>query len=262
MTTIDILDKRFVLVFGSSLAGNHRSDTARDAVRFYGAEVGQGEGLYGNSYALPVTDTNLKILPLDVIEKHVDKFFKVAAKHNNKFFLVFRLGCGLAEHTDEDISQLFIQRLFRYKTKNIKLPGMWLHSSGFLYCPRYVIAGSRYTPDTALDIIELTNKELRSIEGATLVSGCCIASPDEIAINYYRTNAKQQLLGLKKFPAPWHADRRYAGILRNKFMAWYSTHLIAIWDGKSTGTKAMIDIAGAGKLHTRTVMYMTENTEI
>lgn len=67
-------------------------------------------------------------------------------------------------------------------------------------------------------------------------------------------------LGLKSFPAPWNDiegkpesqigtrrdGKKYwkvAGHVRNTQMADYADALIAFWDGKSTGTKNMIDTA-------------------
>ena len=50
-------------------------------------------------------------------------------------------------------------------------------------------------------------------------------------------------LSLKEFPANWNKYGKRAGYLRNEEMANYADALIAIWDGKSKGTKHMIDIA-------------------
>lgn len=46
---------------------------------------------------------------------------------------------------------------------------------------------------------------------------------------------------VKEFPADWDRLGRAAGPIRNKEMAIYSDMLLAIWDGKSRGTKNMID---------------------
>jgi hypothetical protein len=50
-------------------------------------------------------------------------------------------------------------------------------------------------------------------------------------------------LPLHKFPANWTSLGRKAGPIRNREMAEYADALIAIWDGKSKGTKSMIDEA-------------------
>ena len=54
---------------------------------------------------------------------------------------------------------------------------------------------------------------------------------------------------VKRFPANWDAYGKSAGYIRNKQMAKYAVSdggygvLIAFWDGKSKGTKHMIDLA-------------------
>jgi hypothetical protein len=53
--------------------------------------------------------------------------------------------------------------------------------------------------------------------------------------------AKASNLRLKVFPADWVTFGRSAGPRRNKQMADYADALIAVWDGKSRGTKNMIE---------------------
>jgi hypothetical protein len=48
---------------------------------------------------------------------------------------------------------------------------------------------------------------------------------------------------VKRFPANWDRFGRSAGYKRNTEMARYAEALVAIWDGKSKGTKNMIDEA-------------------
>lgn len=54
---------------------------------------------------------------------------------------------------------------------------------------------------------------------------------------------------VKRFPANWDAYGKSAGYIRNEQMAKYAVSdggygvLIAFWDGKSRGTKHMIDLA-------------------
>lgn len=55
--------------------------------------------------------------------------------------------------------------------------------------------------------------------------------------------AEKHGIPVKMFPADWDTHGKAAGYLRNKEMAEYATHLIAIWDGESRGTKMMIDLA-------------------
>lgn len=48
---------------------------------------------------------------------------------------------------------------------------------------------------------------------------------------------------IKQFPANWNKHGKAAGAIRNQQMAEYGDALVAIWDGKSRGTKIMIDMA-------------------
>ena len=54
---------------------------------------------------------------------------------------------------------------------------------------------------------------------------------------------------VKRFPADWNTYGKRAGYLRNEQMAKYAVSdgcygvLVAFWDGKSRGTKHMIDLA-------------------
>lgn len=59
---------------------------------------------------------------------------------------------------------------------------------------------------------------------------------------------------VKRFPARWDKYGKGAGYVRNKIMAQYAAKsdelgvLIAFWDGKSRGTKMMIDLARENNL--------------
>jgi hypothetical protein len=55
--------------------------------------------------------------------------------------------------------------------------------------------------------------------------------------------AKERKYKITRFPADWNKHGKSAGVIRNKEMAEYSDALIAFWDGKSRGTKHMIDLA-------------------
>jgi hypothetical protein len=65
--------------------------------------------------------------------------------------------------------------------------------------------------------------------------------------------AEEKGVAVKKFPADWDKLGRGAGPKRNQQMADYATHLVAFWDGKSVGTKDMIDRAKAKGLSVRVV---------
>lgn len=67
--------------------------------------------------------------------------------------------------------------------------------------------------------------------------------------------AKQYGLAIKYFPADWDTHGKSAGYRRNKQMAEYADSLIAFWDGKSKGTKHMIDLAKDCGLKFQVVRY-------
>ena len=50
-------------------------------------------------------------------------------------------------------------------------------------------------------------------------------------------------LTVHSFPADWEKHGKSAGYVRNAEMADFANSLVAFWDGKSKGTKMMIDLA-------------------
>ena len=57
--------------------------------------------------------------------------------------------------------------------------------------------------------------------------------------------ASKHCMPVAKFPADWNKYGRGAGHIRNRQMADNADALVAVWDGKSRGTKNMIDTAKA-----------------
>lgn len=55
--------------------------------------------------------------------------------------------------------------------------------------------------------------------------------------------ANENGVPVERFPADWDRYGKRAGYLRNEQMADHAEALLALWDGKSRGTKHMIDIA-------------------
>jgi len=74
---------------------------------------------------------------------------------------------------------------------------------------------------------------------------------DTLAEDY----AKTRRYKFKRFDADWDRFGKAAGPIRNRQMAEYADGLIAFWDGKSPGTKNMIEIAKELGLKTRIKMY-------
>ena len=96
-----------IFVFGSNLAGRHGKGAALFAKNHRGAIYGRGEGLQGNSYAIPTKDAHLKTLPLNNIMLGVARFIKFATEHPELTFELTPIGCGLAGYQPRDIGPMF-----------------------------------------------------------------------------------------------------------------------------------------------------------
>jgi len=106
-----------IFVFGSNLRGMHGGGAAYIAHRKFGAIMGQGVGLQGQSYAIPTMQGGV-----ETIKPYVDEFIEFAKEHQNLTFLVTRIGCGIAGFTDNEISPLFNAA---HEVENIVLPPNW-----------------------------------------------------------------------------------------------------------------------------------------
>lgn len=103
-----------IFVFGSNLEGIHAGGAARVARRKFGAIMGQGVGLQGQSYAIPTMQGGV-----DTIKPYVDEFIRFAYECDQNTFYVTRIGCGIAGFTDEEIAPLFKEARHLY---NVRLP--------------------------------------------------------------------------------------------------------------------------------------------
>ncbi|MBE6339339.1 MAG: hypothetical protein E7069_01195 [Bacteroidales bacterium] len=106
-----------IFVFGSNLEGMHGGGAARIACSKFGAIMGQGVGLQGQSYAIPTMQGGV-----ETICPYVDDFIAFAKQHPELTFLVTRIGCGIAGFRDEEIAPLFEQA---HNIDNIVLPPNW-----------------------------------------------------------------------------------------------------------------------------------------
>ena len=106
-----------IFVFGSNLKGMHGGGAAYIAYRKFGAIMGQGVGLQGQSYGIPTMQGGV-----ETIKPYVDEFIQFAKEHQDLTFLVTRIGCGIAGFTDDEISPLFEKA---HDVENIVLPPGW-----------------------------------------------------------------------------------------------------------------------------------------
>ena len=111
---IDSLKENEIFVFGSNLAGMHGGGAARIARLHFGAVMGKGVGLQGQSYAIPTMQGGV-----ETIRPYVEEFIIFAHQHPELHFLVTPIGCGIAGFEAEDIAPLFKRAK---EMKNISLP--------------------------------------------------------------------------------------------------------------------------------------------
>ena len=114
---ITSLQPNEIFVFGSNLKGMHGGGAAYIAYRKFGAIMGQGVGLQGQSYAIPTMQGGV-----ETIKPYVDEFIEFAKQHPELTFLVTRIGCGIAGFTDDEIAPLFADA---HDVENIVLPPNW-----------------------------------------------------------------------------------------------------------------------------------------
>ena len=102
-----------IFVFGSNSQGIHGAGAARFAVEKFGAIMGIGEGLQGQSYAIPTMEG------FDSLKLAVNRFSEFAHLNKNLQFYVTAIGCGIAGYTPEQIAPLFFEAAM---LRNVYLP--------------------------------------------------------------------------------------------------------------------------------------------
>lgn len=101
---------------------------------------------------------------------------------------------------------------------------------------KLIVAGGRDFNDYDLLKSKL-DKLLSNKTHVEIVSGKARGA-DSLGEKY----AKEKGYKIKEFPADWGKYGRAAGYIRNKEMAEYADGCLCFWDGKSKGTKHMIDL--------------------
>jgi hypothetical protein len=96
-----------IFVFGSNEAGHHGRGAAKTARELHGAVYGKGVGHFGNSYAIPTKSRHIRVLPLDVVQKYVERFIEYAQERPDLEFQVTAIGTGLAGLKHEDMAPMF-----------------------------------------------------------------------------------------------------------------------------------------------------------
>ena len=123
---IDTLLPKQIFVFGSNVLGYHTGGASGTARKKFGAVWGQAEGLQGQCYAIPV-DYGKNIRKDKEVKEAVDRFIAFAKANPDLFFLVTRVGCGIAGYHDEEMAQFFVGAL---DLKNVSLPKSFVDALG------------------------------------------------------------------------------------------------------------------------------------
>ena len=105
---------------------------------------------------------------------------------------------------------------------------------------RIVIAGSRDYNDysEAKQYIDMCISQIKNEYTLIFLSGGCRGA-DMLGERY----AEEKGYPIEKYPAQWHKYGKAAGPKRNRKMAQICDYVICFWDGKSKGTKSMIEFA-------------------
>ena len=103
---------------------------------------------------------------------------------------------------------------------------------------RIVVAGCRNYNNfaEAKQYIDFCISNLRKEHEIIFVSGGC-SGADMLGERY----AKENGFKIERHPAEWEKYGKSAGPNRNKKMAEIGDYVICFWDGKSRGTKSMIN---------------------
>lgn len=115
---------------------------------------------------------------------------------------------------------------------------------------RVIVAGVRDFSNYELLESKL-NRILQNITDEIVIVCGMARGADTLGERYAKANG----IRVEYYPADWNKYGKSAGYIRNEQMAKNADALIAFWDGKSKGTKNMIDLAEKYRLNIRTVRY-------
>jgi hypothetical protein len=112
--SITHLNNNEVFVFGTSPKGEHNSTAAKFAVKNFGAIMGKEEGLFGQSYAIPVHKYRTELM-----HEAIKRFIDFARRNQNMKFFVLPIGCGKAGMEAITVAAMFNEAIH---IDNIFLP--------------------------------------------------------------------------------------------------------------------------------------------
>ena len=183
---IKVLKTNEIFVFGSNPAGFHTSGAACNAIQ-WGAVMGKGSGLYGNTYAIPTTFNTV-----GEVEFYVSEFIRFAENHREYIFYVTEIGCGHAGHEAKDIAPLFKDAV---NLENLYLPDAFWQVLNHSFSERLKSLINNYAV-TPVDFINGIG--LNATHAMNLIWGSEYPSVNDIQkilTRYPEVNARWLLLG-------------------------------------------------------------------
>ena len=105
---------------------------------------------------------------------------------------------------------------------------------------KLIIAGSRkFTANYYYHYIDIYINEVIGADNVKMV----LCGEAKGIDTHGKKWALKNNIEVKSYPADWDKHGKLAGPLRNKEMASQATHLLLVWDGKSKGSKNMLNEA-------------------
>lgn len=92
-----------IFVFGSNASGSHGAGAAAIAVTKFGAVRGRGEGLQGQSYALPSMEGR------QALQEAAERFVEFARSRPDLRFYLTKVGCGIAGYGEDVVAPMFAE---------------------------------------------------------------------------------------------------------------------------------------------------------
>jgi predicted TIM-barrel enzyme len=114
---------------------------------------------------------------------------------------------------------------------------------------KVIVAGGRDFQD--FDLLSKKLDILFSKRADVVIISGMAKGADSLAVKY----AEENKLRVSEFPAKWAKHGNASGFRRNIEMARFADACVCFWNGKSVGTKHMIDTAKRMNLKLRVINY-------
>ena len=114
---------------------------------------------------------------------------------------------------------------------------------------KVIVAGGRDLND--FDLLTKKLDILFSKRADVVIISGMAKGADSLAVKY----AEENKLRVSEFPAQWTKHGNASGFRRNIEMARFADACVCFWNGKSVGTKQMIDTAKRMNLKLRVINY-------